>query len=51
VAAIAAAPVAAAPVAQKPVEPAPVAPASPAAPVAGSDSGSEDDLDALLNDL
>ncbi len=43
--------VAAAPVPPKPVAPAPVAPAPPAAPVAGSDSGSEDDLDALLNDL
>ena len=51
--------VAATPVAPKPVAPAPVAPASvapappapPAAPVAGSDSSSEDDLDALLNDL
>ncbi len=43
--------VAAAPVPPKPVALAPVAPAPPAAPVAGSDSGSEDDLDALLNDL
>ncbi len=48
-----AAAVAATPVAPKPVAPAPVAPAPapPAAPVAGSDSSSEDDLDALLNDL
>ena len=51
VAAVAATPVAATPVAPKPVAPAPVAPAPPAAPVAGTDSSSEDDLDALLNDL
>ncbi len=43
--------VAAAPIPPKPVAPAPVAPVPPAAPVAGSDSSSEDDLDALLNDL
>ena len=51
VAAVAAAPIPPKPVAPTPVAPAPVAPAPPAAPVAGSDSGSEDDLDALLNDL
>ncbi len=51
VAAVAATPVAPKPVAPVPVSPASVAPAPPAAPVAGSDSSSEDDLDALLNDL
>ncbi len=51
VAAVAATPVAPKPVAPAPVAPASVAPAPPAAPVAGSDSSSEDDLDALLNDL
>lgn len=51
VAAVAATPVAPKPVASAPVSPAAVAPAPPAAPVAGSDSSSEDDLDALLNDL
>lgn len=51
VAAVAATPVAPKPVAPAPVSPASVAPAPPAAPVAGSDSSSEDDLDALLNDL
>lgn len=51
VAVVAATPVAPKPVAPAPVSPVSVAPAPPAAPVAGSDSSSEDDLDALLNDL